>query len=398
MYQKETEREEVFKTDAKILEDKYRHELKATRLAEHIFNLQSVEGFGKTLEEIKSGKVESLFAELESGGQLFRNNIKFKFIPPSGLKGCDYDIEIINESGENILCEVKNKIESASLEKGSILNPLKNSKAQLPKGKPALIFLKIPEKWVSNPDIKNIVDSAMEDFFRNTERIIAVVFRWELLYKLAQQGVFFPTMFKIYCNKESKFYNSFARKLVSTLENDKDIEWNNFSKISLKHGIYLIDRLMANTNVILGLVNNIPPELITYKPSEDKLSILEIINLLIDTEKEDFKKKLKKVLEKDKEVFFPVNPFKWVKKRKYNQRKLSESIENFIEERQSTLKWFQSLSFPNWDSMATIPSGGKIVEISARRILELWVGNELLMISEIINRMIGFFERKPMEV
>ena len=48
--------------------------------------------------------------------------------------------------------------------------------------------------------------------------------------------------------------------------------------------------------------------------------------------------------------------------------------------------------------MATIPSGGKIVEISARRILELWVGNELLMISEIINRMIGFFERKPMEV
>lgn len=97
-------------------------------------------------------------------------------------------------------------------------------------------------------------------------------------------------MFKIYCNKESKFYNSFARKLVSTLENDKDIEWNNFSKISLKHGIYLIDRLMANTNVILGLVNNIPPELITYKPSEDKLSILEIINLLIDTEKEDFKR------------------------------------------------------------------------------------------------------------
>lgn len=86
------------------------------------------------------------------------------------------------------------------------------------------------------------------------------------------------------------------------------------------------------------------------------------------------------------------------KERKYNQRKLSESIENFIEERQSTLKWFQSLSFPNWDSMATIPSGGKIVEISARRILELWVGNELLMISEIINRMIGFFERKPMEV
>ena len=40
--------------------------LKRQKLAEHIFNLQNIEGIEKTLEEIRSGKIESIFAELES--------------------------------------------------------------------------------------------------------------------------------------------------------------------------------------------------------------------------------------------------------------------------------------------------------------------------------------------
>ena len=84
-------------------EQRYRNQTRTLRTAELLFNLQSIEGIDGRLEALRAGKVEATYAELEAGAFLLRRGVLFKYVDETGVKGLDYDGQILLHSGERAI-------------------------------------------------------------------------------------------------------------------------------------------------------------------------------------------------------------------------------------------------------------------------------------------------------
>jgi len=156
-------------------EQRYRNQTRTLRTAELLFNLQSIEGIDGRLEALRAGKVEATYAELEAGAFLLRRGVLFKYVDETGVKGLDYDGQILLHSGERVNCEMKCKVESTGLSNGAIRNALDAARKQLPAGESGIIFLKIPESWIREPAVGTLLSTAINDFRRGTSRVVAVI-------------------------------------------------------------------------------------------------------------------------------------------------------------------------------------------------------------------------------
>ena len=167
------------RAEIEAADDRLRGQERAIRLAEILFNLQAVEGIDGRVSALSDGPVEDTYAELEAGHYLRRRGVSFQFVTASGKRGLDYDGEILLPDGTKVNCEMKCKVESTQLSKASILSTLRYARRQLPRDELAIVFMKIPEAWLSQPEISAVSEQALSDFFRSTSRVLAVVMRWE---------------------------------------------------------------------------------------------------------------------------------------------------------------------------------------------------------------------------
>jgi hypothetical protein len=104
-------------------EERFRNQQRTLRIAELLFNLQNVEGIDARLEDLRLGRVESTFAELEAGAFLRQRAVPFRYINPSGTKGADYDAEIPLHEKIKVNCEMKSKTEGTDLSDGPCVTP-----------------------------------------------------------------------------------------------------------------------------------------------------------------------------------------------------------------------------------------------------------------------------------
>jgi len=147
-------------------------------LAEHLVNLQEIDGFESCLVEIKGGDVESGLAKLIGAGMLRRRSIPFRFVVPSGRQRQDYDAEAI--IGASIVpIEMKAKVEGKAPSSISIGHSLKRARKQLPRNSPNLVFLRVPEDWgKAEAGRLAIVEGVLKEF-ENSRAIGLVVVHWE---------------------------------------------------------------------------------------------------------------------------------------------------------------------------------------------------------------------------
>lgn len=110
---------------------------------------------------------------------------------------------------------------------------------------------------------------------------------------------------------------------------------------------YFIERLSTNRQVFEGLVKGASLEQARWKPSPDKWSILEVINHLYDEEREDFRQRLDLVLANPEQTWPHIDPQNWVTTRRYNDRDLDTSLNDFFTEREKSLSWLNQLATPN---------------------------------------------------
>ena len=148
------------------------------QLAENIYNMQNIENIDLVVKQISQGNLTSRFAELDAGAHLYRRDIIFKYIKPQGKIGCDYDLEITMQ--QVIKCEVKHKIDTTELSIKTISRALSRAKKQVPENEPAILFIKIPQEWLSNISLGEIVYRSVVPFFKRTNYIGAIMFRWEV--------------------------------------------------------------------------------------------------------------------------------------------------------------------------------------------------------------------------
>jgi hypothetical protein len=156
----------------------YEWQTRVLAFAERIYNLRRVPNIQNVINDILSGEFVSRFAELEAGTHLYGRGINFEFVLPKGKKKEDFDIIITDPFIIN--CEVKHKIESTYLSVSTLTKAIRSANSQVPKNTPAIIFIKVPEGWIFEPDLIKVVKNSFEPFFRrNSSHIVGIMLRWE---------------------------------------------------------------------------------------------------------------------------------------------------------------------------------------------------------------------------
>lgn len=142
---------------------------------------------------------------------------------------------------------------------------------------------------------------------------------------------------------------------------------------------FYIERLSENRNAFRSLLRGVSDEQARWKPAPEKWSILEVVNHLYDEEREDFRAHLDALLRDPAAEWKKIDPQGWVASRAYNERDPKESLENFLLEREKSLKWLAELRDPRWENERRRPSG----IVSAGDMLASWLAHDFLHIKQL---------------
>ena len=144
---------------------------------------------------------------------------------------------------------------------------------------------------------------------------------------------------------------------------------------------YIIKELEQNCDIFKYLLYNIPKEKYFWKQNEKKWCLLEIICHLHDEECEDFRARVKYVLELPSEPPAPINPVGWVKERKYIEQDYNTMLTKFLNERKKSIAWLNQLNSPKWNNVYAHPELG---ELTAKMFLTNWLAHDYIHIRQII--------------
>lgn len=149
---------------------------RVAELAEILLNLQWIKGFDEKVSELcrcAGSQLETVHAELDFAAFLYRQDIDFEFVIPSGVKGKDYDFLISYPDGRTACADAKCRVEDTQLNPKSLLGLLTTARRRnLPKDRPGIVFLKVPQSWFENEEMSQRLDKIAFEFRRKTERIV----------------------------------------------------------------------------------------------------------------------------------------------------------------------------------------------------------------------------------
>lgn len=157
-------------------------------------------------------------------------------------------------------------------------------------------------------------------------------------------------------------------------------ELSYLSKLQAMNNTHIINELNRNKEVFHSLLYGIPEEQHRWKPEEKKWCLLEVVCHLYDEEREDFRMRVKQVLEDPETEPPPIDPEGWVQSRKYMQQDYEERLKMFLDERERSVEWLRSLQSPKWNNAWKHPKYGPL---SAQMFLTNWLAHDYLHIRQI---------------
>lgn len=142
----------------------------------------------------------------------------------------------------------------------------------------------------------------------------------------------------------------------------------------------LVDRLRADARVFKGLLAGVPEAQVRWKPSPGEWSLLEVACHLADEERDDFRRRLDLTLHHPGHPWPPIDPERWARERRYNDRDPGEALADFLSERERSVSWLEGLESPDWSLTYSHPTAGPI---SAGDLLTSWVAHDLIHIRQM---------------
>lgn len=142
----------------------------------------------------------------------------------------------------------------------------------------------------------------------------------------------------------------------------------------------IANELLKTKEVFNGLLRDVTKEEYLWRPAADKWCLLEIVCHLYDEEIEDFRARVKHVLETPTLAMKSNDPPAWVHERKYIEWNYSETLNKFLKERDESVKWLRSLTSPNWNNEYQHPKMGPL---KAEMFLVNWPAHDYLHIRQI---------------
>ncbi len=143
----------------------------------------------------------------------------------------------------------------------------------------------------------------------------------------------------------------------------------------------IIRQLDRNAPVIFGMFSSVPAELRKWKSSQEKWSALEILAHLYDEEREDFRTRVKQVLENPSLPFPKIDPPGWVAERDYLGKNYDSLLGEFLQERKQSVAWLSSLQNPNWESAYIHEKFGPL---AAKMLLANWLEHDYLHMRQLL--------------
>src|SRR4051812_33507890 len=136
---------------------------------------------------------------------------------------------------------------------------------------------------------------------------------------------------------------------------------------------YIINELEKNAKRFQAALSGESKDVYMFKPSADKWCMLEIVCHLYDEEREDFKARLKHVLDNSPHPLPSIDPVAAVTARKYIEQDYNTMLSRFIEERYESISWLKSLELPQWDNAYQHPKFGPL---TAKLFLTNWLAHD----------------------
>lgn len=152
----------------------------------------------------------------------------------------------------------------------------------------------------------------------------------------------------------------------------------------------IINGLSRNKDILKDLLFDLKEEIYLWKPYPEKWCLLEIVCHLYDEEREDFRARTKHVLETPTETLTPIDPQGWVEHRNYIREDYSNKLDNFLAEREHSIKWLRTLTNAQWDNTYDHPKLGKL---TAKMFLCNWLAHDYLHIRQIVKVKYGYLQQ-----
>jgi hypothetical protein len=148
---------------------------KSIVVGETLFLLRNCVGFEELCRKLETGDLEAQYFELLTA-RLFRDaGFEISARVQTWIKKEDFDFNA-TRAGEIVNVEAT-RIGNAQFSTSTIRNRLKKKRTQLPKNFPSVIFCEHPSEWSAQvPNLAAALGEITVDFFRNTERVNAVVY------------------------------------------------------------------------------------------------------------------------------------------------------------------------------------------------------------------------------
>lgn len=141
-----------------------------------------------------------------------------------------------------------------------------------------------------------------------------------------------------------------------------------------------IQQLNEQGQAILTLAAGFSPVEARWKPAEGNWSVLEVLNHLVDEEVLDFRRHLDHIFNTPQTSWPKIDPQGWVTEKRYNERKLEETLAQFKTEREKSLAWLGELGAPVWDAAVSMPWGS----LTAGDMLAAWLAHDILHMRQLI--------------
>jgi hypothetical protein len=213
------------KSDSPGVDENVKHQDRIIKLAECLYNLQRIPGMPERLAKMEDDDLESLYSEFECARIMSHPSLKLRLRKTTGSKRDDFDADITSPSGRLICCEIKAKEDTSEVTRKKIENSIEAARKQLPKNKPGLVWIRIPELWASQIGTKGIVDEAVRRALRKSNRLVAILAAFQL-WQSDGDGMLTQFRFTVAVNKASKYYGDDIDAVIELLGSVQNDEWS----------------------------------------------------------------------------------------------------------------------------------------------------------------------------
>jgi hypothetical protein len=128
-----------------------------------------------------------------------------------------------------VCCEIKAKSEQTEAKPKSLWRTLDHARRlQLPKGKPGMIMIKLPEVWVKQQETQSVIAAAVQKVCRQSHRLVAVIYTWEEWHSTRKGWRVVLTKFYVHRNNRSELYAPDIEALLEGIGRVRNAQWLSF--------------------------------------------------------------------------------------------------------------------------------------------------------------------------